>query len=66
MRFYSIFIGINLTERRFTNTDKFTLINGRQFPGTGTLLQGILISLKNKSYEVAGKPSPFTMELVQK
>lgn len=49
-----------------TNTDKFTLINGRQFPGTGTLLQGILISLKNKSYEVAGKPSPFTMELVQK
>ena len=49
-----------------TNTDKFTLINGRQFPGTGTLLQGILISLKNKSYEVAGKPSPFTMKLLQK
>ena len=49
-----------------TNTDRFTLINGRQFPGTGTLLQGILISLKDKSYEVAGKPSPFAMELVER
>jgi ribonucleotide monophosphatase NagD (HAD superfamily) len=40
-----------------TNTYRFTVINGKQFPGTGTLLQGILISLKDKSYEVAGKPA---------
>jgi ribonucleotide monophosphatase NagD (HAD superfamily) len=62
----SLYINQQKCKFVLTNTDRFTVINGKQFPGTGTLLQGILISLKDKSYEVAGKPSPFTMKLVEK
>ena len=48
-----------------TNTDKFTRVNGRHYPSCGTLLESILITLKDKSYELVGKPNQFAVELVR-
>lgn len=61
----SLYINTQKCKFILTNTDRFTMVNGRKFPGCGTLLEGILITLKDKSYEVAGKPNPFTMQLIK-
>ena len=49
-----------------SNEDMFTNVNGRKFPSCGTLLQSILITLRDKTYEVVGKPNSFTIELLRK
>ncbi len=53
----SLYINTQKCKFIVTNTDKSHLINGSKFPGTGTLMQGILITLKDKTYEDVGKPN---------
>jgi ribonucleotide monophosphatase NagD (HAD superfamily) len=47
-----------------TNPDKFTLVNGRKLPACGTVLECLLITLRDKSFEVVGKPKPFALKSI--
>jgi ribonucleotide monophosphatase NagD (HAD superfamily) len=57
----SLYINELKTKLLVTNPDKFTRANGRKFPSCGTVLECLLITLRDKSYELVGKPNPFAI-----
>lgn len=69
----SLYVSAGKAKLICTNTDKNFKLNGRVFPGTGSIVQSLKICLNNQhgsqlmtEPEVAGMPNPYVFELIRR
>lgn len=62
----SLYINEQKAKLFVTNPDRFANVQGRTFPGCFTQVEALLVTLKDRSYVVPGKPNTFAIEKLLK